>query len=78
MNFEDTMEDVSSELKNNSAYFKHTNKRVNGSNSRWLELKDWLLENTNKSGNVTAGAHYDSAKGGAFTCYFWFGTNSPI
>lgn len=67
LNFEDTMEDVSSELKNNSAYFKHTNKRVNGSNSRWLELKDWLLENTNKSGNVTAGAHYDSAKGGAFT-----------
>lgn len=67
LNFEDTMEDVSSELKNNRAHFGHTNKKVNGSNSRWLELKDWLLENTSKSGNVTAGAHYDSAKGGAFT-----------
>ena len=67
LNFEDTMEDVSSELKNNHARFDHTNKKVNGSNSRWLELKDWLLENTNKSGNVTAGAHYDNMKGGAFT-----------
>ena len=67
LNFEDTMEDVSSELKNNRAHFDHTNKKVNGSNSRWLELKDWLLENTNKSGNVTAGAHYDNMKGGAFT-----------
>jgi len=67
LNFEDTMEDVSSELNNNHARFDHTNKKVNGSNSRWLELKDWLLENTNKSGNVTAGAHYDNMKGGAFT-----------
>ena len=67
LNFDNTMEDVSSELKNNRAYFKHTNKKVNGSNSRWYELADWLVENTSKEGNITAGAHYDNAKGGAFT-----------
>ena len=68
MNFENTTEDVSNVLKNNHAYFAHTNTQVNNTQSgRWYQLKDWLVENTVKEGNITAGAHYDYGKSGEFT-----------
>lgn len=68
LNFENTTEDVSNVLKNNHAYFAHTSTQVNNTQSgRWYQLKDWLVENTVKEGNITAGAHYDYGKSGEFT-----------